>query len=70
MSYVRKTCLIASLIFLAACEKAYLDCAWSDPIRFDDGTKEWIGSLDWPKSAYEDFNKIRDHNRLYDRYCQ
>lgn len=70
MPFVMKMCLIASLTFLMACEQVYLDCSWSDQIRFKDTTKEWLQSQDWPEAAYEDFNKIRNHNRLYDRHCE
>jgi hypothetical protein len=45
------------------------ECSWSEPIRFDPKTKEWLAGLEWPPTAYEDFNKIGDHNELHDRFC-
>jgi hypothetical protein len=45
------------------------ECSWSAEIRFEDETKNWLGGLDWPDSAYEDFDKIGDHNELRRKYC-
>jgi hypothetical protein len=38
------------------------DLSWVQPIEFSKETKEWLGSLEWPQSAYADFDKIRRHN--------
>lgn len=68
MKFVAVLCLMTSMTFLTACEVPN-ECSWSEPILFDKETKDWLGSQDWPPQAYEDFNKIGDHNELHDRFC-
>lgn len=60
--------LVTSLLFLTACETPP-PCAWSSRIEFSEQTKDWLAGLEWPDSAYVDFDKIGDHNDLYGRYC-
>ena len=43
------------------------DLLWVQPIEFSKETKEWLGSLEWPSSAYADFDKIRKHNEKMKR---
>jgi hypothetical protein len=38
-------------------------------IRFTDATKEWLNSIDWPASAYGDFDKIAKHNSKVKANC-
>ena len=63
--------LMAALVTLStACSPAPVDeCFWTEPIRFDPATKEWLGGLEWPPTAQADFNKIGDHNELRERFC-
>lgn len=68
MRYVLALCLLIASQFLIAC-KAPNECSWSEPIRFTVETKDWLEGQEWPPAAYEDFNKIGDHNELYERYC-
>lgn len=68
MNYVRNLFLAISLLFLTACETVK-ECSWSAPIKFETETKEWLADLDWPDTAYKDFDQIGDHNQLYDRNC-
>jgi hypothetical protein len=71
MKFVAALCLTISVSFLTACNPTITrECSWAEPIRFDPKTKEWLGGLDWPQSAYADFNKIGDHNELYVKYCR
>jgi len=72
MRFVVALCLTISGLFLTACSTPTVipkECSWSEPIRFDPKTKEWLAGLEWPPTAYEDFNKIGDHNELHDRFC-
>lgn len=70
MRYVIALCLATSLLFLTACEVPVSECSWSRQIEFEDETKEWLKGLEWPQSAYEDFDEIGDHNELHGRYCK
>lgn len=67
-SVLNLLCGIA-VIFLIACEPVS-ECSWSKEIIFEHTTKEWLGGLKWPDSAYEDFDKIGDHNELRGKHCQ
>ena len=72
MSSARALFLVTSLAFSTGCSfmrDAPDECVWTAPIEFSDETKEWLGSEDWPDSAFEDFNQIGDHNELYRRNC-
>lgn len=39
------------------------DYSWVRPIRFHEDTKTWLRGLDWPPTAYTDFEQIAKHNR-------
>lgn len=78
MKSVLRLCLLASAIFLTACsgwwkeEEAppvIVECVWTEEIRFHPGTKEWLAGIDWPATAYADFNQIGDHNELRQLFC-
>jgi hypothetical protein len=43
------------------------DTSWVKPIIFHDETLEWLESLDWPDTAYEDFDQIAKHNEKCER---
>lgn len=62
---------MTSLTFLGACSPQITttECSWAEEIRFSDETKDWLQGLDWPQSAYADFDKIGDHNELHQRFC-
>lgn len=68
MRYALALLSMISLLFLTACETPD-ECSWSAPIHFDPSTKEWLAGVEWPASAYADFDKIGDHNELRERYC-
>lgn len=52
-----------SVTFWAGCSSRCPDpCAWVKPIQFQDETKAWLNGLDWPSSAYEDFEEVAKHN--------
>lgn len=66
--------MTAAAILLGACSPGVSnavpdECFWTEPIRFDPATKEWLGGLDWPPTAQADFSKIGDHNELRERFC-
>lgn len=72
MKFVVALFLTISASFLTACSQPNVvpkECSWAERIEFDPVTKEWLGGLDWPSQAYGDFNKIGDHNELYDKFC-
>lgn len=70
MKSVAALCLLTCTLFLTACSTVVpKECSWAEPIRFQQTTKDWLGSLEWPQSAYADFNKIGDHNELHQRFC-
>jgi hypothetical protein len=76
MKYVHVLCLLLSATFLTACSwpdslrlPPVNDCQWADEIRFRPETKQWLLGLNWPQSAYADFNQIGDHNELWETYC-
>lgn len=45
------------------------ECSWAQPIRFSPETKEWLQSIPWPDAAFSDFEKIGDHNELFELNC-
>lgn len=58
-------CLGISLAFLSGCDVARGtpdDLTWLKPIEFSEETKVWLSGLQWPASAYEDFEKIARFN--------
>lgn len=69
MKFAVALCLLISTASLTACKTTVSDCTWVEPIEFADETKDWLGGLDWPQSAYADFNQIGDHNALHGRFC-
>lgn len=62
-------CLLINLASLAGCKAPALpppvDASWVRPILFHPETKEWLAGLEWPPTAYEDFDQIRRHNEKY-----
>lgn len=71
MKYAASLCLLISALFLTACSKPPVsECSWTAPIYFDNETKQWLMETDpWPPEAFTDFNKIGDHNELYQLFC-
>lgn len=70
MKWILNLCLLTSISFLLGCSSARGtpdDLSWVQPIEFSKETKEWLGALEWPQSAYEDFDKIRKHNEKLKR---
>lgn len=65
MGWILSLFLLVSTLSSTACSSARGtpdDLTWVQPIEFSKETKEWLGSLEWPQSAYADFDKIRKHN--------
>lgn len=79
MKYAHVLCLLLSATFLTACDRTLWpdslrpapvsECLWTDEIRFQPETKQWLMGLSWPVTAYADFNQIGDHNELWETYC-
>lgn len=42
------------------------DPTWVRPIYFSPQTTEWLEGLEWPPSAYDDFEQIARHNLKYE----
>ena len=42
-----------------------VDASWVKPILFHTETKAWLAGLEWPPTAYEDFDQIAKHNEKY-----
>lgn len=42
-----------------------VDTSWVHPILFHQETKDWLAGLDWPPTAYEDFDQISKFNEKY-----
>jgi hypothetical protein len=67
--------LLTSAVSLTACSSRPLTlsdvdpCSWVRPIEFSDETKAWLEAIDWPTSAYADFNQIGDHNDKVREIC-
>lgn len=67
--------LTVSTIFLTACSTSEVTlrdaepCAWVKPIEFSEDTKSWLRGLEWPQTAYADFNKIGVHNDKVKALC-
>lgn len=67
--------LTASTIFLTACSTDRITlsdtdpCAWVKPIEFSVETKNWLAGLEWPDTAYTDFNKVGTHNDKVRELC-
>lgn len=68
MSSAANLLCMTSLIFLIGCNPVP-ECSWSAPIEFEQETKDWLEGLEWPPTAFEDFDEIGDHNTLYRRNC-
>jgi hypothetical protein len=63
MKWMHVLWIVTSLLFLSGCSHRYVDdSAWVKPIYFSEETKQWLHGLEWPESAYEDFDKIGRHN--------
>lgn len=62
-------CLLTSIAFSTGCKSQPLpppvDTSWVKPILFHQETKDWLAGLEWPPTAYEDFDLIRKHNAKY-----
>lgn len=58
---------IASLTGCRAPAPPPVDASWAKPILFHQQTKDWLAGLDWPPTAYEDFDQIAKHNEKYYR---
>ena len=59
--------LLTSLLFLSGCNEARGvpdDMAWLEPCEFQESTKAWLLGLEWPPSAYVDFDKIAKMNDI------
>jgi len=70
MGWILSLCLLTSVLFSTGCNPTRSvpdDLLWVQPIEFSEETKEWLGSLEWPQSAYADFDKIRKHNEKLKR---
>ena len=58
--------LVIVILFFQSCSSARGtpdDLVWLQPLEFSKETKEWLGGLDWPPSAFEDFDKIAKFNK-------
>lgn len=56
-------CLMTSGLFSSGCARATPPpSTWVEPIVFQPETIRWLESLEWPQTAYEDFDKIRKFN--------
>jgi len=42
-----------------------VDASWVKPILFHQETKDWLAGLEWPPTAYEDFDQIAKHNEKF-----
>lgn len=42
-----------------------VDTSWVKPILFHQQTKDWLAGLDWPPTAYDDFDQIAKFNAKY-----
>lgn len=70
MGWILSLCLLTSMWFSTGCDSARGtpdDLVWLQPIEFSKETKEWLGGLEWPPSAYADFDKIRKFNEKLKR---
>lgn len=70
MGWILSLFLLTSIAFSTGCSSTRGspdDLLWVQPIEFSKETKEWLGSLEWPQSAYADFDKIRKHNEKLKR---
>ena len=74
MVSARKILPYLSLIFLIGCNglhelpsPAPVSCTEIFyQIEFSEETKDWLRSLEWPDTAYEDFDKVADHNDVWE----
>lgn len=66
MGWILSLFLIASMWSSTGCDSSRGtpdDLVWLQEIHFSEETKVWLGSLDWPQSAYVDFDKIAKLNK-------
>jgi len=65
---VWKLCLLISILSCLACspcrDHPQDDLLWLQPVEFSQETKAWLEGLEWPKSAYEDFGRLAQHNKM------
>ena len=58
---------MTSCLSSVGCVVKKTDTSWVKPIYFRDETINWLNSLDWPSTAFEDFDQIRKHNEKCER---
>lgn len=60
-------CLLTSIASSTGCRPTPppVDSSWVKPILFHTQTKDWLAGLEWPQTAYEDFDQIAKHNQKY-----
>lgn len=66
MRWTLSLLLLISTLFCLGCNSSRGtpdDLVWLQPIEFSKETKEWLGGLNWPPSAYADFDKIVKLNK-------
>ena len=72
MRYALKTLLLLSTLFLIGCS-AHIppnECKIFKRISFSRETKDWLQDKHWPSAVYTDFDKVKDHNRVYACACE
>lgn len=71
MRLIVSLCLLISTIFLPGCNEHLRasECATFSKIEFEQETKDWLGGLEWPETAYGDFNEVRSHNTKWEQRC-
>lgn len=70
MKWILSPLLLTSILFCQSCSSSRGtpdDLVWLKPIKFSEPTKVWLGSLDWPEYALEDFKQIVRLNTKIER---
>lgn len=70
MKWISIPLLLISTLFCLGCSSSRGtsdDLVWLKPIKFSEPTKVWLGSLDWPEYALEDFKQIVRLNTKIER---
>lgn len=65
--------LVISTLSLGACNGTVLsadECSTFRDIRFSEETKTWLAEIEWPESAFADFDKVGKHNEKYEERCE
>ena len=72
MIKVLTLCLLLSGCALTGAIKVKTDltCYWVEEIRFEDETRVWLETLEWPESFERDMESIGDHNELVQQFCE